>query len=209
MVWLNLQDFEEVGREAARTMLDMLDINPCSRLLGTPFRNLRNLRLYIARLLVGEVPYKSNLYLRCLLGAPVDCYSENNFKMFVKYVEQGHIESDVFSKRRIKFSRKTLPKMPIGGRRLFKPKLKRRLRKENAEGAKPGPRRLRNQGRAHTQVQVLPSPVILPPLRKNLSSPKKRFRSRGPRISRSKARGEKKSKSRELVRRPLGRRGLF
>ena len=61
------QDFNEMGNDVAKSFLDHFDINPISRIPSTPFKNIRNLKLYLAFLLAGELPYKKNLYLRCLL----------------------------------------------------------------------------------------------------------------------------------------------
>lgn len=40
-VILKLEDFEEVGREVAHSLLDMIGLNPCTRLNNTPLKNLR------------------------------------------------------------------------------------------------------------------------------------------------------------------------
>ena len=69
-------DFIEMGNDVAKTFLDHFDINPISRIPSTPFRNIRNLKLYLAFLLAGELPYKKNLYLRCLLCKVKDNLTE-------------------------------------------------------------------------------------------------------------------------------------
>jgi len=70
-----MREWRDVGKSLAIGMIGMVDKHDDVFLKNTPFKDFRTLKLFLAYLLAGENPNKSNLYLRCLL----DCKKTDRF----------------------------------------------------------------------------------------------------------------------------------
>jgi len=122
------KDYEEMGEEVAKGLLDLIDCSPLSKIPSTPLRNMRSLKLYLAYLLAGENPYRYNIYLRCLLNSTGSKEKENDERLFIKYIEKGEIDQEIIQKRK-----KNLGPPSRMKRRLIKLKLKKKSNNDKSD----------------------------------------------------------------------------
>jgi len=76
--------FEEIGEGMCVALLDMVGINPQSRITLGPYDNLYNLKYSLAIHLMKEPPFRFDLYFRKLLRTLA-----KNFEILKNYVENN------------------------------------------------------------------------------------------------------------------------